>query len=73
MQVYKVEGNPNLVRDPETGAILNRSRESARRAMESRKLAMDQRKRVDVMEQKIETLVSDMDEIKQLLKLALNK
>ena len=63
----KVEGHSNLVRDKQTGAILNTSRagvEKARKIKEAKRLETE---RMNSLTEEVTALKNEMSEIKQLL------
>lgn len=63
----KVEGHTNLVRDRQTGAILNTNRaeiEKARKIKEAKRLETE---RMSSLTEDVTTLKNEMSEIKQLL------
>lgn len=66
--MYKVKGNPELVRDPESGAILNCSRDSYKQAILRKRRQTENQKRLDCLEKSVSGINSDMQEIKELLK-----
>lgn len=63
----KVEGHTNLVRDKQTGAILNTNRaeiEKARKIKEAKRLETE---KMNSLTEDVTTLKNEMSEIKQLL------
>ena len=60
MKYIPVEGKPDLVRDPHTGAIVNINKNDIRAARERKKKRKSQQAEFD-------QLRNDVDEIKQLL------
>ena len=70
----KVEGNSNLVREKETGAIINvNNSEYQSYIINSRKI-LSERKKAESIEEELNDIKSDINEIKDLLRsLAQNK
>tara|TARA_B100000073_G_scaffold113140_1_gene91400 strand:- start:162 stop:371 length:210 start_codon:yes stop_codon:yes gene_type:complete len=66
MSYIKVEGRPNLVRDTESGAILNTSKG----AVEQYRMI---REKHDNKNKQIAQMQSDIDELKQLVKQLVEK
>ena len=62
----KIEGEQDLVKDKETGAILNTNMDSLSAYKQKRKKDIDQKNRIDRME-------NDIGDIKSMLKELLNK
>jgi hypothetical protein len=62
----KIEGEQDLVKDKETGAILNTNMDSLSAYKQKRKKDMEQKNRIDRME-------NDIGDIKSMLKELLNK
>lgn len=63
----KVEGHVNLVRDKQTGAILNTNRSEiakARKIKEAKRLEVE---KMNSLTEEVTTLKNEMSEIKQLL------
>jgi hypothetical protein len=63
---FKIEGEQDLIKDKETGAILNTNMDSLSAYKQKRKKDIEQENRVDKME-------SDIGDIKSMLKELLNK
>ncbi len=64
-----VEGHPNLLKDPETGVIVNQDDSERSRY----RLAKNQAKMNQSNSGELESLRNEIDEIKSLLKQLLNK
>jgi len=62
----KIEGEQDLVKDKETGAILNTNMDSLSAYKQKRKKDIDQKNRIDRME-------NDIGDIKSMLKELINK
>ena len=62
----KIEGEQDLVKDKETGAILNTNMDSLSAYKQKRKKDMEQKNRIDKME-------NDIGDIKSMLKELINK
>ena len=65
-EYIKIEGEQDLVKDKETGAILNTNINSLRAYKQKRKKDIDQKNRIDRME-------TDIGDIKSMLKELINK
>ena len=65
-QYIKVEGHDNLVRDKETGAILNNDSSSYQSYMRQKQVKLSERN-------EIEKLKSEVGEIKDMLKVIIEK
>jgi Tfp pilus assembly protein PilO len=64
-----VEGHPNLLKDPETGVIINQDdSERSKYRLARNQARMNQNNSIE-----LETLRDEIDEIKSLLKQLLNK
>ena len=63
----KVRGHEGLVKDTETGAILNINRNEIVKAKERKKLRRQKESEYQVMKQDVNDLKKDMNEIKSLL------
>ena len=66
MKLVRIEGNKDLVKDEETGAVLN----SNETEIEAAKIRKEQR---DEKENEFETLKSDVNELKDIMKQILEK
>ena len=62
----KIEGEQDLVKDKETGAIINTNMDSLSAYKQKRKKDIDQKNRIDRME-------NDIGDIKSMLKELINK
>lgn len=65
-QYIKVEGHDNLVRDKQTGAILNNDSSSYQAYMRQKQVKLSERN-------EIEKLKSEVGEIKDMLKIIMEK
>lgn len=73
MKTLRVEGNPNLVRDVSTGAILNRD-EHGRAEYEAKKArAKAERARQAGLTARVDKLEADLADIKYLLRLLVDR
>ena len=68
MQYINVEGSGGLVRDQETGAILNTNKSEIERARQRKLLSKRKSKEFDDMKEDIKNLREDMSEMKSLIK-----
>ena len=69
----KVEGHPDLSRDIKSGAIINRNRGAYERAKRRAAEAQAQRDQIRNTTREINTIKSEMHEIKHLLKQLVSK
>ena len=65
-EYFKIEGEQDLVKDKETGAILNTNMDSLSAYKQKRKKDIEQKNRIDKME-------NDIGDIKSMLKELINK
>ena len=68
----KVKDHSNLVRDPSTNCIINTSQSDYDQYLARRKQKRGEHERVEIMEQDLSDLKSEIGEIKSLLKEILN-
>lgn len=71
-KTVKVDGH-NLVKDLDTGAVINNDREEIRLAHERKKLRMKQKEEQELLKQDVAQLKNDMSEIKDLLRILADK
>ena len=64
--MIKVDGHPDLVKDPRSGAVINTN-------VEAMKAARLRKERMKDKEQKFQQLENDVSEMKQMLELILKK
>jgi hypothetical protein len=69
----KVIDKPGLQRDVQTGAIINTQAGDHDKYIQQRKVLMQQKQRVDLLENKVTDIESDIRDVKQLLKQILEK
>lgn len=62
-----VKGEPDFVRDMETGAIININQSSIHRKLEQNKLKRKQFDESNKLKEKVDKLETDMSDIKSLL------
>ena len=67
MQYINVEGSGGLVRDKETGAILNTNKSEIERARERKIISKKKEEELDNMKSDIRNLKDDIGEMKSLL------
>jgi len=68
-----VKGHSGLVRDKETNAIINTDRSAIQRAREQKELRKQKQLQEKKLKNKVDTLESDVSEIKQLLRELIHK
>ena len=67
MNKLKVEGHPDLIRDPKSTAVINTSRQDYEDYMNNYKIRKMKNDRVDSMESDMKNIKNELDEIKSLL------
>jgi len=67
MTKLKVEGHPDLIRDPKSTAVINNSRQDYEDYMNNYKIRKMKNDRVDLMESDMKNIKNELDEIKSLL------
>ena len=72
MNYHKVKDNSDLVRDPNTGSILNTNSLDYEKYVAQRKVKSQEHKKTENIERDISTLRQDLDEIKSLLRELVN-
>ena len=66
MKKIKIDGDPDLRRDPETNAVINTNNAAYQNYMKAKK-------KRETSEDELQTLKNEMEEIKSLLKTLINK
>ena len=72
MNYHKVKDNSDLVRDPNTGAILNTNSLDYEKYVAQRKAKSQEHQKTKNIERDISTLRQELDEIKSLLRELVN-
>ena len=72
MNYHKVKDNSDLVRDPNTGAILNTNSLDYDKYVAQRKAKNKEHEKTENIERDISTLRQELDEIKSLLRELVN-
>ena len=72
MDYHKVKDNSDLVRDPNTGAILNTNSLDYDKYVAQRKVKNKEHQKTENIERDISTLRQELDEIKSLLRELVN-
>lgn len=68
MKLMNVKGNPGLVRDKNTGAILNINKNEIKQARKRKKLWQEEKEKTESIAVEVQDLKNDVNEIKTLLK-----
>jgi uncharacterized FlaG/YvyC family protein len=68
MKHMNVKGNPGLVRDKHTGAIVNINSNEIQQARKRKKLWQQEKEKTESLANEVKDLKQDMDEIKSLLR-----
>ena len=72
MEKLQVKGHSNLFRDTSSNAILNTDMNAYQNYMESKKIKENEAKRMSDIESDLNSLKSDMNEIKTMLRSLVN-
>ena len=72
MEFYKMEGNKDLARDPETNAIINVNGLEYSQYLSIKNVKSERNQKAQTMEQDLANVKGELDEIKSLLKELLN-
>ena len=72
MEKVQVKGNANLFRDKSSNAILNTDMNAYQNYMESKKIKEKESQRMSDIESDLNSLKSDMNEIKTMLRSLVN-
>ena len=72
MDTYKLDGNKDLARDPQTNAIVNVNDSDYNQYISVRRTKTQKNKVIDNLEGELSDLKSEMNEIKSLLKELVN-
>ena len=72
MNYHKVKDNSDLVRDPNTGSILNTNSLDYEKYVAQRKVKSQEHKKTENIERDISTIRQELDEIKSLLRELVN-
>ena len=72
MDTYKIEGNKDLARDPQTNAVVNVNDSDYNQYISVRRTKTEKDKVIDNLEGELSNLKREMNEIKSLLKELVN-
>ena len=73
MSLIPVEGRDGLFRDSSSGAIINKNKSDYQKYIANRERMNSDKQRIESLENKVDTLSSDINDIKNMLLQALNK
>lgn len=73
MDYLKIENNQNLVRDPQTSAILNTNKTAYDKYVSTYQRLKSQNEEMNELKTNVSSLSSDIEEIKSLLKLLITE
>ena len=73
MDLLKVDGHAGLARDAQSGAIININKREAEAARERRKKKLEAKTKKEMLEQQVNTLQSEVSDIKVMLTKILEK
>ena len=72
-EFYKVDGHSNLVKNPDTGVILNVNTSEIARAKKRKSARISKRQSQEEIVNEVNQLRSDMDDIKSMLQQLIEK
>ena len=72
MKYLKVEGHPNLLRDPNTNCIINTNMSEYQEYVLRREAKNDENQKIQNLESDVANMKGDLDEIKSLLRSLIN-
>ena len=72
-ELLNVEGQPDLARDPKSGAILNINRTEIQKAREQKRLRKLRKQEEDNLKETVSKLENEMSDIKQMLSQLIEK
>jgi len=73
MKYLHVEGNPSLLRDVSTHAIVNSNKSEFETYMKNKSIMLNRVNEVTKQNEKIDKLETDINDIKSMLQLLINK
>ena len=73
MEYLHVEGNPSLLRDVSTHAIVNSNKSEFETYMKNKSIMLNRVNEVTKQNEKIDKLETDINDIKSMLQLLINK
>jgi hypothetical protein len=73
MEYLHVEGNPSLLRDVNTHAIVNSNKSEFETYMKNKTIMLNRVNEVTKQNEKIDKLETDINDIKHMLQLLINK
>lgn len=73
MEYLHVEGNPSLLRDVSTHAIVNSNKSEFETYMKNKSIMLNRVNEVKKQNEKIDKLETDINDIKHMLQLLINK
>ena len=72
MEIYTVNGNKDLARDPKTNTVINMNTASYDQYIASREAKNEKNQKMQTIEDEVATIKDDINDIKSLLKELLN-
>lgn len=72
MKYIKVEGDSNLLRNPQTNTIINNNMSEYEQYIKRRELKSKENQKVQNLEEDVASMKEDLDEIKSLLRSLVN-
>jgi hypothetical protein len=73
MEKIKVDGHPDLYRDTKSGAIVNKNSSDYENYMRTHKVRMIEKQKMNEIESDLNSIKTEIDEIKFLLKKLIEK
>lgn len=73
MEFLKVQGHDDLVRDPQTNAIINTNKNEYEEYKMRKELRLKEKQKIEDIESEVSSMKNDLDEIKSLLRSLINE
>lgn len=68
MRYHKIEGNNNLIKDCNTGAVINTNMEQYKNYLSQKKIKEEEKEKIQNLQIDISNIKNDLNEIKNLLR-----
>lgn len=73
MEFLKVQGHDDLVRDPQTNAIINTNKNEYEEYKMRKESRLKEKQKIEDIESEVSSMKNDLDEIKSLLRSLINE
>jgi len=73
MEFLKVQGHDDLVRDPQTNAIINTNKNEYDEYKMRKESRLKEKQKIEDIESEVSSMKNDLDEIKSLLRSLINE